>query len=155
MAGEVALAPQRRGGDRGVASDAVAVELGHHRRCKAVAAGVVAAGQNPFQHRWPGVDVAEAQTGGENLRQRAEIDLVGTVVQGVHRRLDGALVVNVSVAVVLDDRHAEATGELDQFQAALLGHDETGWVLVGGDGVDEFRGPASCLQAGQGGLHRV
>ncbi len=128
---------------------AVPVELGGDGCRQGIAAGVVAPGQNALQHRRAGDEVAQAQAGRQDLRQRAQVDLVRIVVQRVQRRFHRPLVVHVAVAVVFDDRDLVTTRQLDELQAVGLRHHEPGRVLVGRDGVDEFRAAAGLIELDQ------
>ena len=118
-------------------------ELGHGALVGLVALEVGGHPQlgHPLDHLKWGDEVADAQAGGEDLGERAEVDhhprLVATG-QGQHR---SAVEVELVVVVVLDDQHPVSARELQELEPPGRGEHRGGRELVVGGEVDRAELP--------------
>ena len=88
-----------------------------------------------------------ADPGGEDLRERPEVDDEPSAVERAQRRQRVALVAQEAVGVVLEDEQLALGGDLHEAPAARERHRHAAGVLERRDGVDELRAPALGLQA--------
>ena len=91
------------------------------------------------------MDPRDAEAGGQDLRERRQVDDVPLLVEG----LDGAqrgwvdtVEVEFSIGVILEDEQVLADCKVVQVPPPVLGPDRPGRVLEVRDGIDELAGPA-------------
>ena len=95
---------------------------------------------------------AEADPGGEDLREGADVEDEVAAVELIERRQRLAAEAQQAVGVVLDDQHLPRAGELDQAPPPRQRHRHPGRVLEGRDRVDEFGPPPVGVELGEHGF---
>ena len=82
---------------------------------------------------------AEAYARSKDLRERADVHHLAGFREGVNGKLSQRLVADVAVGVVLDDRQAILTGQLQQASPSIARQGRTRGILIARGGVDERR----------------
>ena len=118
-------------------------------------AHVEAAGQQQLDEGRFGLQPADAESGGDHLRERARQQHAATAGDGRERGRALGREEEFVVGRVLEDVDALAGGQVDEVDAALERHRDAGGVVVGGDRVDQLGRAAVGPQAGDLGLELV
>jgi hypothetical protein len=98
---------------------------------------------------------ADADPGGEDLRERAEVDDERAAVKRPQRRQRVALVAQEAVRVVLEHQQLALVRDLDEALAPRQRQRHAGRVLEVRDRVDELRAPALAVEPLEHLLERV
>lgn len=114
-----------------------------------------AEGADASQHRRRSDDVADAQSGGEDLGHRPDVHDEPRVVGARQRKHGTAVVMEFVVVIVLDDRHAPGARESEEREAARRLQRHSRWILMMRRDIDGAELAAVCQRRERGDVQAI